>query len=296
MGLKETATYKVQRYFIRPEAKIKDKVSVAILGDLHISPIVSEKQNYEIYKHLVKIEPELIILQGDLLDSPTEFFDEGSVKKLKDTLNTCTRIAPTLMVLGNHDFIIPTEPAATMDVIPLWQEICKECKVELLLDEWYETKDLRIFGFFQDKDFCIQENGERRDNPEAMEKKLADLKLDPDTDKINWFVSHSPAITRKTKHYLEHFDLLTFGHTHGGCVPIGLDAVMDKLNIHGGLVSPDKKPFPKVARGAKQITDETSMIINSGMIATHYSAKKPLQYLNFLKRGEITEIVFEPSD
>lgn len=296
MKLNETAIYKVRHYYIRPEAEIKDKVTVAIFGDLHISPIVSEKQNYEIYKKLVKIDPEIIILQGDLIDSPTEFFDKSSVKKLEDTLKMCSRIAPTVMVLGGHDFVIPTEPAAVMDVIPLWQKTCEKCKVELLMDEWYETENLRIFGFFQDQDFVIQKDGECRDNPEAMEKKLADLELKPGTDKINWFVSHSPAMTRKTKRYLKGFDVLSFGHTHGGCVPLGLDAAMDKLNLHGGLVSPDKKPFPKLARGAKQISDETSLIINSGMIATHYSAKKPLQYLNPIKAGEITEIVFEPQE
>ncbi|MBQ3306397.1 metallophosphoesterase [Candidatus Saccharibacteria bacterium] len=296
MSLKETAFYKVRHYYIQPEAKIKDRVNVAILGDFHISPIVTGRQNYEAYKRLIKLEPELIVLQGDLIDSPTEFFDEESVKKLKDTLKMCARIAPTVMVLGGHDYIIPIEPAALMDVIPLWKEICEECKVHLLMDEWYETDTLRVFGFFQDKDFTIQEDGELRDNPEVMEKRLADLKLEPEPDKINWFVSHSPSMTRRTKRYLKNFDVLSFGHTHGGCVPIGLDFIMDKLNLHGGLVSPDKKPFPKVARGAKQISDDTSMVINSGMIATHYSAKKPLQYLNMLKKGEITEIVFEPPE
>ncbi|MBQ6393726.1 metallophosphoesterase [Candidatus Saccharibacteria bacterium] len=296
MKLNETAIYKTKRYFVQPEVTVEEKTTVAIIGDLHISPIVSEKQCYNIYKRLVKIEPDLIILQGDLIDSPTELFDENSVKKLKDTLKMCSRIATTVAVLGGHDFVIPTDPGVVMDVIPIWEKICEECNIELLMDEWYETEKIRIFGLFQDADFIIDSEGKRQDDAKIMEKKLDEFELDPEPDKINWFISHAPSINRKVIKMLKHFDVMSFGHTHGGCVPIFLDDILDKVHSNRGLVSPMKKPFPKLARGAKTLSTDTSLIINSGLIAMHYCVPKPLQQLNFLKKGEITEVVFEADE
>ena len=296
ISMKETKFYTTKHYFVKPEVEVEEKTTVALFGDLHISPIVSEKQCYYVYKHLMKIEPELIMIQGDLIDSPTELFDESSLKKLEDTLKMCANIAPTVMVLGGHDFIIPTTPGVVMDVIPIWKEICEKCGVELLMDDWYETEKIRVFGLFQDEEFIIDADGRHYDDAKIMTKKLEEFELNPKPDKINWFISHAPTLNHKSIKLLRNFDIMSFGHTHGGCVPIILDDILDKLHSNRGLISPMKKPFPKLARGGKTLSTDTSLIINSGLVATHYCTPKPLQELNFLKKGEITEVVFEVDD
>ena len=294
MSLKETKLYKRQTFYVHPEAEIDEKVSVAITGDWHISPIVSDAQKYAIYETLLKIEPDLIVLQGDLIDSPTELFDKSSLKKLKDTLSLCSDTAPTVLVLGGHDFITPTDPGVELDVLPLWQEICEETEIHLLNDEWFELDNIRVFGCAQEADTVMDQDGHRKDNSRPFQEKLIELNLEPKPDKINWFVAHAPNLTRKSIKALKHFDVISFGHTHGGCVPIILDKILDATHSNAGLISPEMKPFPKLVRGAKMLSTDTTMVINTGLIATHYSAPKPLQYLNPLKKGEITEVIFEP--
>ena len=294
MSLKETKIYKRQRFYVHPEAEIDDKIRVAVTGDWHISPIITESQKYAIYQTILKIEPDLIVLQGDLVDSPTELFDHDSLKKLKDTLKLCSDSAPTVLVLGGHDFITPTDPGVELDVVPIWREICEETDVKLLQDEWFELENIRVFGCFQEADTVMDQDGHRKDNSRPFQEKLQSLDLKPKPDKINWFAAHAPNLTRKSIKALKDFDVISFGHTHGGCVPIGLDKLLDATHSNLGLISPELKPFPKTARGAKMLSTDTTLIINTGLVATHFSAAKPLQYLNPLKKGEITEVIFEP--
>lgn len=300
MSLKETKFYTTKQYPLEVEAEAEEPFRVALLGDLHISPIVSEKQCYAAYLELSKIEElELIIIQGDMVDSPTELYDTESVKKLTDTLKMCARIAPTVVVLGGHDIVIPRDPAVEMDVIPIWKEVCEECGVKLLLDEWYETEHVAVFGLYQNAQFVFGKNRKRKDDPKVMERKLAELgeskKLSREfPGKVRWFAAHAPLLNRGGTRALADFQVASFGHTHGGCVPILIDSVMDRLGKNGGLVSPEKKPFPKMVRGRTTLPTGTELIINSGMIATHYSTSASLQYLNGLKKGEVTEVTLKP--
>jgi len=91
---------------------------------------------------------------------------------------------------------------------------------------------------------------------------------------------------------LRKFDVFSFGHTHGGCVPVGADFVVDALGLHGGIVAPFLKWFPKrFMRGREILPNKASFIVNTGMVMTQNSAPKLLQYVNFLKAAEVTEVV-----
>ncbi len=302
MNLHEPNTLKIRAHKVQISRKISP-TKVMVTGDWHISPIVSERQLNFIEEAISFIKPELIILQGDIIDSPIELQRETSLKKLKATLRACSKKAPTVLVLGSHDFITPTKPAVIMkdSAIPAWKKICKETNVELLMDEWYETNTIRIFGAFQDEKCMITDKLKFRDNPEQFLQQLKNYdfskiaKKSPD-DKVNWFVSHAPYLKKQSQEYLKHFDIISFGHTHGGIVPKGLDELFCKLHIHRGLIAPNRTLFPRRARGIFKLSENTAVLINSGMTGAQFCAPSFAQSLNFIKAAEVDQVEISSFD
>ena len=285
MKLKEPSVCKITRTQI---FKAPFVANVAVSGDWHISPIVSESQFLMLKKAFLEIQPELIILQGDLMDSPSQFENQESVRKLYEWFSMCTSFAPTVMVLGSHDFIEPKKfGRVDTSAISSWQKVCSDTGVKLLSDEWFMTEHVRVFGMYQGPEYCLTPDGKHKNNPKIFEQHLESLNLEPFSDKVNWFVAHAPDMTKKAEQALsEKFDVASFGHTHGGCLPLGIDTIVDKTGGHGGIISPTKRPLPSNVRGVKKIGKMTR-IINSGMVATQNCAPKATQYLNFAKAAEV---------
>ncbi|MBR5389055.1 metallophosphoesterase [Candidatus Saccharibacteria bacterium] len=285
---------------------VKAPVKVALTGDWHVTRIVSDKQRRFLKQKLQAIQPDLIILQGDLFDTPHSFDDLRLVAKLKKNLLACVKIAPTVMVIGNHDQVEPimTPPKSRIDylkharknVLDEWRRICKECGVKLLIDEWFEIKGLRIFGMWQGPEAYFAGPGKRGESIEEMRRHIKELgqegvlKFRP--KKAHWFAAHAPINELSNMKELAGFNVFSFGHTHGGCVPIVVDAVVDACGGHGGIVAPFQKWFPKhFMRGQETLPNGASFIVNAGMVMAQGSAPKPLHYINFIKAAEITEVI-----
>ena len=288
MRLQEPVVCKIRQTLVFEEPIL---ATAAVCGDWHISPIVSERQLEMLKKAFATIQPELIVLQGDLMDSPAEFDNPESIQKLRKWFLACRGFAPTIMVLGSHDYIEPRKNGAVDNrALYRWEKICQETGVIMLNDKWVETTHIRVFGMFQSLEYCRTPEGKHENNPEVFESRLVELEqsyFTKDTSKARWFVAHAPDMTKRAKEILaEYFDIASFGHTHGGCLPLGVDTMVDKARRRGGLVSPTLKPFPSNVRGVKRFRGITE-IINSGMVATQNCAPKATQYLNFAKAAEV---------
>lgn len=296
MKLNEATVLKVREYKVFSRKNVP-RASVMVTGDWHISPIITERQA-EFLKEAVEVaKPDVIILQGDIVDSPAELRRETSLEKLTKELRICSDVAPTMLVLGSHDFIMPTSPAKVMkdSSLPLWKKICKKCNVKLLLNETYEPiPGLCFFGMFQDEKVIIglDKNGEfyHENSPEGFLEALKQIDFKLDSSKFNWFVSHAPLLSEDAVKELSGFDMLSFGHTHGGIVPRGIDEVFDRTGLNFGLVSTKMRPLPPLVRGIKPVGDSTLMLINPGMTGAQFCASKPLQNLNFIKAAEVSVV------
>lgn len=282
---------------------------IALVGDLHISPIVSEKQSEMIMRVLKLERPEVIIFQGDLVDSPDFLLNHDTKQRLARSIQNCTKIAPVIGVVGNHDqfrqskgrnrkheTITEFKERFVPEAIEELRKVFKENDGRLLLDEWTRVAGIDFFGFYEDAECSFYGNGEKA-RLDAVRRKIAKLAKTGTFKKsgvTNWFLGHAPIEELTLMDELKVFSVFSFGHTHGGCVPIGLDILLDTFGLTGGIISPVKRLFPiDWMRGKKELNNNQRVIINSGMVATHFSAPRPLQYLNCLKRAEITIIEIE---
>lgn len=307
MFLKEPIYCRKPRYVV-DAGKLAAPVKVALTGDWHVSQIVSDKQYKFLQDKLRKIKPDVIILQGDLFDTPLSLDDNKLVRALEKRLKLCAKIAPTVMILGNHDQIMPvhTPPLSYADyltrvrrnTITEWRKICRETDVKLLDDKWIEVKGVRIFGFLQGPEMYYRGVNKKGENYSAMKKKIRELAdegaLDTQVEKVNWLAAHAPIEDLYRMRELKGFEVLSFGHTHGGCVPIGVDWIVDMLGGHGGIIAPFLRWFPnRFMRGREVLRSGASFIVNTGMVMTQASAPKLLQYINFLKAAEVTEVIIK---
>lgn len=210
-----------------------------------------------------------------------------------------------MLVLGGHDFITPSKPAKVVreSSLKIWRKACEKCKVKLLLNESYEPiPGVVFYGMFQDEKVIIglDEKGQKyhENSPESFLEALNKLDLKIDSSKINWFISHAPLLSKDVIEKLSRFDIASFGHTHGGIVPRGMDEILEKFGLNFGLISPSSKPFPPLARGIKPVGDSTLVLTNPGMTGAQFCAPKIAQRLNFTKAAEVSvvKLVNAPKD
>ena len=157
-------------------------------------------------------------------------------------------------------------------------------------------KGLRIFGMLQDPEAYYRKPNEKGENLAEMRRHIKELEqegmLTFKPGKAHWFAAHAPIKELYKMPELKGFDVFSFGHTHGGCVPIVADLIVDACGGHGGIVAPFMKWFPKrFMRGREVLPGGASFVVNTGMVMTQDSAPKLLHYINFLKAAEITEVV-----
>ena len=302
MSSKEPTVLKVRKYQVFTEKDVNTKVFLT--GDWHVSPIVSSRQYEFLEEALAETNPEVIILQGDLVDSPIELTRETSLMKLMRELKLCASYAPTVMVLGSHDIAVPGQDARETKTraIGKWQAITEKCEVQLLMDDWYELPEIRIFGAMQDEDTfqIIDKKGavQHKDQPEKYEEYLEhiDFSRAEREDRIAWFAGHAPMLTDRSLEILENFDVLSFGHTHGGIIPRGVDEIMEKTGGHRGIISPNSGLFPGRMRGAIDLPTGNTMVINPGMVGAQFCAPKLAQNLNFVKAAEVSLVEVGPKE
>lgn len=289
----EPNTLKLRLHQVNLDRKVKP-LKVLLTGDWHVSPIVSERQLDFLKDAISQANPDLIIVQGDLVDSPVELGRETSLKKLMRELKVCAKAAPTVVVLGNHDYITPVKNIEVKKEysLPRFKILCQKCGVKLLIDEWCEMDGIRIFGALINEESIITTNRSGKiiykENAKAFEKKLADFEFKMQPDKINWFAAHAPLLTPKVIEKCQDFDVMSFGHTHGGMVPRGMDEMFDRLNIHRGLYSARSTFFPKKVRGSWQEKEGSFVVVNTGMTGAQFCAPRAAQALNFMKAAEVS--------
>lgn len=305
MFLKEPGKYKIKEYTIPFFSDHNQKpVVVALIGDLHISPIVSDKRIEKVSTLLRKTKPDLIVIHGDLIDVTEYLLDEKLREKLLTELKNCSDIAPTIAVSGNHDLFIGKKQAKKLGVkrphSPSWAErefesALKEANVKFLKDEWFEFKGVRFFGFFQNVD-CLSNEKKQIDNLPEMKRKIERLSkkgaLKTNPEAVNWFVSHAPIGDLVKMKELRGFEVFSFGHMHGGLMPMGIDYVVDKMGWRGGLIGPHKELLPgRQMRGIETLPNRAKVIVTTGIAGISSTAPKALQNLNFLKAAEITKVI-----
>lgn len=208
------------------------------ISDLHNKEFGTKQS--KILAQIEKINPDIIVVTGDLIDS-----NHTNIDVAMDLMNGAIDIAPIYYVSGNHE---------------AWSSSYSELKTKLensgvvVLDnektQVFNNKDsIDIIGL-SDPSFIDSKLLENEYNKE-FENLLTSLTENSNSFKI--LLSHRPELFHIYSN--SSVDLVFSGHAHGGQV---------RLPFIGGLIAPDQGFFPKLTEGVHR-DNNTSMVISRGL-------------------------------
>lgn len=254
----------VRRFNLRSDSLPQgiDELKILHLSDLH-----KKKFGKDYEKLLGKIPDErfdMVCFTGDLI-SRTETDISGKIKLMKKL----SEIAPVYYISGNHE----------SDAPKTYEKLCSElekCGVNVLRNRTVIfTKNggkISLSGLEAEKAFYKNSDGSYRNLPK-MDAYYLEKKLGEKPDGFTILLAHSPF---PFESYCEYgADLVLCGHVHGGAV---------RLPIVKGLLSPERKFFPKYSAGL-YASEKTQMIVSRGLGKLRIFNNSEIAVIN-VKRGE----------
>lgn len=171
-----------------PEA---NSIRLALISDVHLGTIIGVKRLSRIVERINKINPDALIIAGDLVDEDIQPVIRKNMGRYLDQLKS-----PVFAVTGNHEYIGGVERSLSY---------LKKFNIRYLRDEWLEWNGLILAGR-EDRD-RYRYTGNRR-------KPLEELLKDVDHTKPVILIDHQPLeMNEKQKNGV---DFTISGHTHNG--------------------------------------------------------------------------------
>lgn len=223
--------------------KVAQEITLLVIADLHDHEFGTG--NESLVQKIEQQNPDLILLDGDLLNEDSENSDIPCelIRKLVET-------APVYYAFGNHEIDYMNNGHS---------ELAQQLREAgaILLDKAYADVEvgetsLRLGGMY---DYAFGLGGEDKasEAPEDVTEFLEDFQ---DTDCLKIMMSHRPDsfIFGDASSYW-NIDLVVSGHDHGGQVVIP---------FLGGLYGGDQGWFPEYVHGMYQ-KDGMQLFVTSGL-------------------------------
>lgn len=199
------------------------------ISDLHNA--VFGAKNKHLLDRLKELEPDMIVLTGDLVDSNHTNLDVAIA-----FARQCVEIAPAYYITGNHENWLDASQKEFL--LAELEKLGVQCLKDEFVEITKEDASLTLIGL---NDESLTGNTLRKVLEKTKEGQLQIL------------LAHEPQ-------YLEEYaengvDIVFSGHAHGGQV---------RLPFLGGLVAPDQGFFPKYTE-EMHVMGDTTMIISRGL-------------------------------
>ena len=208
------------------------------ISDLHNKEFGNSQE--KILSKINKINPDIIVVTGDLIDS-----NNTNVDVAMKLINKSISISPIYYISGNHEAWSTSYNELKSKLEDSGVIVLENEKTQLLKGS--DTID--IIGL-SDTSFISSDLLEYAGNVKT-EKLLNTLSENSSNFKI--LLSHRPELFDTYSN--SSVDLVFSGHAHGG---------QFRLPFIGGLVAPDQGFFPKLTEGI-HTSNNTTMVISRGL-------------------------------
>ncbi len=210
---------------------------------LHISDLHNKNFHESIYKKIKDINPDIIVITGDLIDRRRTRIDIA-VEFVKQIIN----IAPVYYVSGNHEQLSASYDELKEELTKLDVHILDNS--HLILN--HDGERIGIMGLADPALIYTEGNNDNNRNRVYAENILKRLYENSVTE-FNILLSHRPELIEVYKNI--NIDLVFSGHAHGGQI---------RIPFIGGILSPNQGFLPKYSEG--MITeDNTTLVVSRGL-------------------------------
>jgi len=208
------------------------------LSDLHSKSFGNNQS--DLVKKVKKINPDLIVFTGDLIDS--DRYDEKISLTLMEKL---VQIAPVYSVTGNHEWWSGKFNSLEDKLKDTGVQVMRNTVEEIIIG----NDKIQIIGI-DDPAKVNESYAERAIAEEDITNSIKGLE-----EGVNFkiLLSHRPELFSLYRQY--EFDVVFSGHAHGGQV---------RIPFIGGLVAPNQGLFPEYSSGM-HYADNATMIVNRGL-------------------------------
>lgn len=261
----DVCTFKTTEYIVNSE-ELKKPFSFVVLSDLHGHEF--GKNNKRLIKRIDLLNPDAVLIAGDLLTSSVFAKVEGIACMLRDLSSRY----PVYYGMGNHEERLSRMTYRYGDKFETYRKLLKGSGVKFLANESVELNEwnIKLYGFMMSNDYYEKFHKKVLRN-DYMVRKIGV----PAKDKCNILIAHNPE-------YFEEYakwgkSIVLSGHNHGGIIGVP---------FLGGLISPRFTFFPKYDGGVFK-ENESIMLLSRGL-STHTI---PVRLLN---RSELLYVKLEP--
>ncbi len=198
----------------------------------------SKTLTYDLIKQIENLNPNIIVLTGDLIDS-----NKTDIAVAIDLVKQIKGIAPIYFISGNHEAKIKSYSSV--------KEKLEENGV-FILDNKVEAfkingSEINLIGI---------DDPQMASESSVSEALIAKTELETvryNKNNYSILLSHRPELINVYAEY--EMDLVLSGHAHGGQI---------RLPFIGGIVAPNQGLFPKYTAGIYE-NNKTTMVVSRGI-------------------------------
>ncbi len=266
---------------------VSEDIVIAHISDIHFNYDTSVKKLNKLVNAIKKVEPTYIMITGDTLDIPDITDNKEKIKDLIEFLINLSEISKVFISIGNHDILSELD-------LKFFKKIGELGNIYVLDNESYLDKKIFISGFTIPNNYYY--NVAKREPVKLLsyyldrDKKLL-YDLPNNVPKIALIHSPINLVDDKIINKLKEYDLILSGHTHGGMVP---DFLTFLFPDNMGIISPNKKWFPEIAKGkiVKNVNGkDITIIINGAITKLSVISGKIFHKLNFVYNSSLNKII-----
>ena len=242
-------TLEVTKYVVENKKVPKefDGYNIVQISDLH-SKLFGEN-NKKLIQKIKSLNPDIVVVTGDLIDG-----ENNNYNVALDFMKEISKLYRVYYIIGNHEqkSLIKKYKDEYKDYFNKLHQIdfvnLDNNKVEIVKGD----SNINLYGLtvpYSCYKYLFDNQETTSIDIDFLEEKLGKV----DREQFNILLAHTPF-------YFDEYekwgaDLTLCGHVHGGIV---------RLPLVGGLLSPDRKFFPKYELG-EYIKNKSTMIVSKGL-------------------------------
>lgn len=242
-------TLEVTKYVVENKKVPKefDGYNIVQISDLH-SKLFGEN-NKKLIQKIKSLNPDIVVVTGDLIDG-----ENNNYNVALDFMKEISKLYRVYYIIGNHEqkSLIKKYKDEYKNYFNKLHQIdfvnLDNNKVEIVKGD----SNINLYGLtvpYSCYKYLFDNQETTSIDIDFLEEKLGKV----DREQFNILLAHTPF-------YFDEYekwgaDLTLCGHVHGGIV---------RLPIVGGLLSPDRKFFPKYDLG-EYIKNKSTMIVSKGL-------------------------------
>ncbi len=222
-----------------------DKLKIIHLTDLHNK--VFDNNNAPLLRLISTENPDLIVMTGDMISHSAP-----NTEQFLTLVQNLRKLCPVYYVNGNHELsdLDETEFERVANVLAEHGAVC----IDNTSAEFYRSNEyIRLCGLCYTAEYYRGVRKYKRNWKAFMLTDMVNYLGIKQPDEFTLLLAHNPLDFAV---YAEWGADLTFsGHIHGGFI---------RLPIVKGIVSPERKLFPKYKEGLYKI-DDSSLVVSRGL-------------------------------